>query len=151
MLIILYNYWPKIFTFPNTAAYKCPTRPTFLLIRSHLKRGPAKFVELKICARSESSPGFGRALCDSHIQIGCLAYIFRTEVGPSPSELWRTPAGCRPNALPICWISGWLQAVNAISSARHLRAPAECMFHGNVRAIWRHLSWPTLLGGEVHF
>ena len=58
----------------------------------------------------------------SHIQIGRLAYIFRTDVGPSPSELWRIPAGCRSNALPICRISGWPRAVNAISPAGHLRA-----------------------------
>ena len=76
------------------------------MLRSHLERGPAEFVKLKIWASSESLPGFGRALCDSHIQIGCLAYIFRTDVGPSTSELWLTPAGSRPSAIPICRISG---------------------------------------------
>ena len=54
-----------------------------MLYRSHLERGPAEFVELKIWASSESSPEFGRALCDSHIQIGRLAYIFRTHVRAS--------------------------------------------------------------------
>ena len=81
-----------------------------------------------------------RALCDSHIQIGRLAYIFRTEVGPSLSELWRTPAGYRPNALSTCRFLGWPQAVNAISSAGHLRggaAPAECMFHGKLHIFER--------------
>ena len=122
-----------------------------LMLRSHLERDPAEFVELKIWASSESSPGFGRALCDSHIQIGRLAYIFRTEACSSPSELWRTPAGRRPNALPICRISGWPWAVNAISSAGHVRAPAECMFHGKVRARWRHSAGPApaLRGGRV--
>ena len=83
-----------------------------------------------------------RALYDSHIQIGRQAYILRTEVGPSPSELWRTPAGRRPNAIPICWISGWPRAVNAISSAGHLesgRAPAECMFHEKTHIFERAL------------
>ena len=51
-------------------------------------------------------------------------------VGPSPIELWRTPVGRRPNAQLICRISGWPRAVNAISSAGHLRAPAEFLFHG---------------------
>ena len=90
---------------------------------------------MKIWASSKSSPGFGRALRDSHIQIGCLAYIFRTEVGPSPSDLWRTPAGCGPNALPICRISGWPRAVNAISSAGHLR--------GGARSGWMHVPWES--------
>ena len=58
-----------------------------LVLRSHLERGLAEFVGMKIWASSKSSPGFGRALRDSHIQIGRLAYIFRTTVGPSPSEL----------------------------------------------------------------
>ena len=42
--------------------------------------GPAEYVELKILVSSESSPGFGRALCDGHIQIGCLEYIFRQQL-----------------------------------------------------------------------
>ena len=54
-----------------------------VMLRSHLERGPAEFVELKIWASSESSPGFGRALFDSHVQIGRLAYIFRTQVQAS--------------------------------------------------------------------
>ena len=54
-----------------------------LMFRSHLERGPAEFIELKIRASSESSPGSGRALCDSHIQIGRLEYIFRTQVQAS--------------------------------------------------------------------
>ena len=54
-----------------------------LMLRSHLERGPAEFVELKIEASSESSPGVWRALCDSQIQIGRLAYIFRTQVRAS--------------------------------------------------------------------
>ena len=119
-----------------------------LRLRSHLERGPAEFVELKIWASSASSLGFGRALCDSHTQVVCLAYIFRTEVSRSPSELWRTPAGRRPNGLPICRISGWPRAVNAISSAGHLWAPAECMLHGKVRARWRHSAGPALLGAS---
>ena len=95
-----------------------------MMLRSHLERNPAEFVEMKIWASSKSLPGFGRALSDSHIQIGRLlhlAYIFRTEVGPSPSDLWRTLARCGSNALPLCWISGLPQAVNAISSARQTR------------------------------
>ena len=94
------------------------------MLKSHLERAPAEFEELKIWASLESSPVFGRALSDSYIQIGRLAYIFRTEVGISPSELWRTPVGYRPNALQVCRISGWPRAVNGISSAGHLRAPA---------------------------
>ena len=86
-----------------------------IMLRSHLERGPAEFIEMKIGASSNSSPGFGRALHGSHIQIGRLVYIFKTEIGPSPSDLWRTPAGCRPNALPICRI---------LSSARRLRGGA---------------------------
>ena len=35
-----------------------------------------------------------------------------------------TSAGRRPNALPICRISGWPRAVKAISSAGHLRGGA---------------------------
>ena len=69
------------------------------MLRSHLERGPAELVKLKIWGSSESSPVFGRALCDSHIQIGCLAYIFRTEVDPSPSEFWLTPRCHWPNML----------------------------------------------------
>ena len=111
--------------------------------------GPAEFVELKILASSESLSGFGRDICDSHIQIGCLTYIFRTTVGSSPSELWWTLAGRRPNAVPICWISGWPRAVNAISSAGHLRALAECMFHEKVRVKWHRSARPSLLGGEL--
>ena len=75
--------------------------------------------------------------------------IFRIEVGPSPSELWWTPAGRRPNALPICRISGWPRAANAISSVGHLRTPAKCMFHGKVRARWRHSTGPALLWSEL--
>ena len=39
------------------------------------------------------------------------------DVGPSPSELWWTPAGRRPNALPICRILGWLAP--SASGERH--------------------------------
>ena len=49
--------------------------------RSHLERGPAEFVELKIWANSESLPGLWRAL--SHIQIGRLPDIFRTQIRAS--------------------------------------------------------------------
>ena len=61
------------------------------MLKSHLERGPAEFVELKIWASSESSPGFGRALCDSHIQIGRLAYIIRTQVRASCGGLRPRP------------------------------------------------------------
>ena len=120
-----------------------------VILRSHLERGLAEFVALKIWASSESLPGFGRALCDNHIQIGRLAYVFRTEVGPSPSELWLTLASRWLSALPICRISSWPRVVNAISSAGHLQALAEGMFHGKVRARWRHSAGPALLGGEL--
>ena len=109
--------------------------PKHNAFRSHLERGPAEFVELKIWADSESSTGFEGALCDSHIQIGRLAYTFRTEVGPSPSELWRIPASRRPNAIPICRISDWHRAVNAISSTGHT-GPG-----------WMHVLWES--SGEV--
>ena len=76
-----------------------------LMLMSYLERGPAEFVELKIWASSESSPGFGRALCDSHTQIVRLAYIFRTEVGPNKSErLGGYRPVVDPNALPNCRI-----------------------------------------------
>ena len=54
---------------------------------------------------------------------------------PSPSKLWRTPVGCWPNALPICRISGWPQAVNAISSTGHL--------HGEAGPGWMHVAWKS--------
>ena len=73
------------------------------------RKGPGQICRIEKLS-SESSSGFEGALCDSHIQIGRPAYIFRTEVGPNPSELWWTPAGCRPNARPICRISGWPNA-----------------------------------------
>ena len=56
------------------------------MLRSHSERDPADIVELKIWASSESSPGLWRALCDGHLQIGRLAYIFGTKVGPIKSE-----------------------------------------------------------------
>ena len=105
------------------------------MLTYHLERGPAEFVELKIWASSESSSGFGRTLCDNHIQIRRRAYIFRTEVDPSPSELWRTPVGRRPNALPICRISGWPRAMNVISSAGYLR--------GKAGPGWMHVPWES--------
>ena len=54
---------------------------------------------------------------------------------PSPSEMWRTLAGRRPNALPICQISDWPRAVNAISSAGHLRSGAGLG--------WMHVPWES--------
>ena len=86
------------------------------MLRSHLERWLAECVELKIWASSESSPGFGRAHCDSHIHgVPCI-YLH----DPSPNELWWTLDSWQPNALPICLISGWPRAVHAISLARHL-------------------------------
>ena len=125
----------------------------YVMLRSHLERDLAEYVELKICVSSESSPGFGSALCDGYIQVERLANIFRTEVGPSPSKLEQVVVNfgrCRPNALPICWIFGWPRVVNAISLAGHLRAPAECMFYGKVRVRWRLLVEPAQLGASWH-
>ena len=73
------------------------------------RKGPGQICRIEKLS-SESSSLFEGALCDSHIQIGRPAYIFRTEVGQNLSELWLTPAGCRPNARPICRISGWPNA-----------------------------------------
>ena len=47
----------------------------------------------------------------------------------------------------MCSLFG--RAVNATSSAGHLRAPAECMFHGKERARWRHSVGPALPGKGV--
>ena len=74
-----------------------------VMLRSHLERSPAEFVELSIWASSESSSGFGRALCDSRIQIGCLAYIFRTQVQASCG-------GLRPVVNPLLYQSAGFRA-----------------------------------------
>ena len=47
----------------------------YVMLRSHLERGLAEFVELKIWASSESLSGFGRALCDSHILTGPSVHL----------------------------------------------------------------------------
>ena len=122
----------QIFNYTNSSG---PLSKCDLMLKSHLEMGPAEFVEMKLWTSSKSSPGFEKALCDSHIQIECLAYIFRPEVGSGPSDLWWNPAGCRPNALPICRISSWPRAVNAISSAGHLR--------GGAGPDWMHVPWES--------
>ena len=57
-------------------------------------------------------------------------------IGPSLSDLWQTPAGHRPNALPICRISGWPRALNAINLAGHLWVGAG--------PSWMHVPWKSL-------
>ena len=81
-----------------------PLELTKLMLRSYLETGPTEFVELEIWASSESSPGLGGTLCDIHIQVECLAYIFRAEVGPSPSGPGRSSTQCSTN-LPDFWLA----------------------------------------------
>ena len=130
-------------SWPFLLLYKCivlsphPFTHDPVMLRSHLERGPAKFVELKIWASSENSPGFGRALCNNHIQIGRLAYIFRTPVRASCGGLWPV---VNPMFYQSARFSGWPLMVNAISPAGHLQgeaAPAECMLHGKVHIFER--------------
>ena len=123
---------------------------TALMLRSYLERDPAELMELKIWASSESSPGFGKVLCDSHIQIGLLGLRLQDRSRPK-SERVVVDSGRSSTqiALPLCSISGWPQSVKAISSAGHLRAPAECMFHGKVRPRWRHSAGLAVLWGEL--
>ena len=67
------------------------------MVRSHLERDPVEFVEWKIWASSESSPGFGRALCDSRIQIGRLAYIFWPKSKRTVVDSGRSSTQCSTN------------------------------------------------------
>ena len=142
----------QFFVFGRTPFQVWPKHKCDWGIWSYFERGPVEFVELKIWASSESSPGFGRALWS--VTMVTVTFKYRVpsvhlqdwEFGPSPIELWRTPTGRRLNAQLICRILGWPRAVNAISLAGHLRAPAEFLFHGKVRARWRHSAGLALLG-----
>ena len=102
------------------------------MLRSHLERGPGpdpvEFIELKIWASSEGSPGFERALSESNSNRVPSEHL--QDPSPSVADSGRSLTQCSTR-LPICRISGWPRAVNAISSAGHLR--------GGVGPGWMHV------------
>ena len=107
--------------------------------RPNAEMGPVELVELKIWASSESSPGFGRALCDSHIQTGRLAYIFRTQVRARCRHalLYYVSAIVRLTSIPF-WVSGFTEGqglvfysindtcLRIVLSKNELRFPKTC-------------------------
>ena len=123
-----------------------------LMLRSHSERGPAESVESKIWVSSEISPGFGRALCDSHIQKWCLAYIFRTQVRASYGELRSvsTQGGAGPSWMHVPWECSYFWAgfgrgarevQNCWKSSQLFNSTWKCDEEWAISKFWQRSHW----------
>ena len=99
------------------------TRKSFLMLRSHLERGPAEF------CRNENLSEF------KELAWICESSLWQSHSNRAPSVHRQDRSRPKSQRLPICRISGLPRAVNAISSAGHLQ--------GEVDPGWMYIPWES--------